>query len=106
MIFFFTWRYFYICLFFFSSRRRHTRSLRDWSSDVCSSDLAAVRAGIAFFGKNTMAITRHHGSWVVLGALVTDVEIDPSPPLELDCGACTLCIDACPTGALDEPGTL
>lgn len=67
---------------------------------------AAVRAGIAFYGKNTMAITRRHGSWVVLGALVTDVEIDPSPALELDCGECRLCIDACPTGALDEPGVL
>ena len=67
---------------------------------------AAVRAGIAFYGKNTMAITRRHGSWVVLGVLVTDAEIEPSPPLELDCGQCRLCIDACPTGALDEPGTL
>jgi len=66
----------------------------------------AVRAGVAFYGKNTMAITRRHGSWVVLGALVTDVEVDPSPPLNLDCGDCRLCIDACPTGALDEPGTL
>jgi len=67
---------------------------------------AAVRAGIAFYGKNTMAITRRHGSWVVLGTLVTDVEIEPSPVLELDCGSCRLCIDACPTGALDEPGVL
>jgi epoxyqueuosine reductase len=67
---------------------------------------AAVRAGIAFYGKNTMAITHRHGSWVVLGVLVTDVELEPSPPLTLDCGQCRLCIDACPTGALDEPGTL
>jgi epoxyqueuosine reductase len=67
---------------------------------------AAVRAGVAFYGKNTMAITRRHGSWVVLGVLVTDVEIEPSPALDLDCGDCRLCIDACPTGALDEPGTL
>jgi epoxyqueuosine reductase len=66
----------------------------------------AVRAGIAFYGKNTMAITRRHGSWVVLGAVITDVEIATSPALELDCGECRLCIDACPTGALDEPGTL
>jgi epoxyqueuosine reductase len=66
----------------------------------------AVRAGIAFYGKNTMAITRRHGSWVVLGALVTEAEVEPSPPLELDCGECRLCIDACPTGALDDPGTL
>jgi len=67
---------------------------------------AAVRAGVAFYGKNTMAITRGFGSWAVLGTLVTDVEIEPTPPLDLDCGSCRLCIDACPTGALDEPGTL
>jgi epoxyqueuosine reductase len=42
----------------------------------------------------------------VLGTLVTDVEIEPTAPLELDCGSCRLCIDACPPGALDEPGTL
>jgi epoxyqueuosine reductase len=67
---------------------------------------AAARAGVGFYGKNTMLITRRHGSWVVLGTLVTDVEIEPTPPLELDCGSCRLCIDACPTNALDEPGTL
>jgi epoxyqueuosine reductase len=67
---------------------------------------AAARAGVGFYGKNTMIITRRHGSWVVLGTLVTDVEIEVTPSLELDCGECRLCIDACPTGALDEPGVL
>jgi epoxyqueuosine reductase len=66
----------------------------------------AVRSGVAFYGKNTMAITQRFGSWVVLGALVTDVEIEATPPLGLDCGSCRLCIDACPTGALDDPGVL
>ena len=66
----------------------------------------AVRAGIGFYGKNTMLITRRHGSWVVLGTVVTDVEIEPSPPLGLDCGECRICIDACPTDALEEAGTL
>jgi epoxyqueuosine reductase len=66
----------------------------------------AVRAGIGFYGKNTMLITRRHGSWVVLGTLVTDVEIEPSAPLDLSCGECRLCIDACPTDALAEAGTL
>ncbi len=66
----------------------------------------ASRAGVGFYGKNTMIITRRHGSWVVLGTLVTDVEIEAAPPLELDCGECRLCIDACPTDALDEPGVL
>jgi len=67
---------------------------------------AAARAGVGFYGKNTMIITRRHGSWVVLGTLVTDVELEPAPRLELDCGECRLCVDACPTGALDEPGVL
>jgi epoxyqueuosine reductase len=67
---------------------------------------AAARSGVGFYGKNTMLITRRHGSWVVLGTLVTDAELDPTPPLDADCGSCRLCVDACPTGALDEPGTL
>jgi epoxyqueuosine reductase len=67
---------------------------------------AAARGGIGFYGKNTMLITRRHGSWVVLGTLVTDVELVQTPVLRAGCGDCTICIDACPTGALDEPGTL
>jgi epoxyqueuosine reductase len=67
---------------------------------------AAARSGVGFYGKNTLLITRRHGSWVVLGTLVTEVELERTPPLDLDCGDCRLCIDACPTGALNEPGTL
>lgn len=67
---------------------------------------AAARSGVGFYGKNTMLITRRHGSWVVLGTLVTDVELDMTEPLDAGCGSCRLCIDACPTAALDEPGTL
>jgi epoxyqueuosine reductase len=66
----------------------------------------AARAGVGFYGKNTLLITRKFGSWVVLGTVITDVEIEASAPLALDCGSCTRCIDACPTGALDEPGVL
>jgi epoxyqueuosine reductase len=67
---------------------------------------AAARAGVGFYGKNTMLITRRHGSWVVLGTLVTAAEVESTPPLELDCGSCRLCIDACPTDALAEAGVL
>ncbi len=67
---------------------------------------AAARSGVGFYGKNTMLITRRHGSWVVLGTVVTDVALEATPPLALDCGDCRLCIEACPTGALDEPGSL
>lgn len=66
----------------------------------------AARAGVGFYGKNTMLITRRFGSWVALGTIVSDVEIEPTPALRLDCGDCRLCVDACPTGALDEPGVL
>jgi epoxyqueuosine reductase len=67
---------------------------------------AAARSGVGFYGKNTMLITRRHGSWVVLGTLVTTAELVVTTPLDTDCGECRLCIDACPTGALDEPGVL
>src|SRR5213595_2308698 len=67
---------------------------------------AAARSGVGFYGKNTLLITRRHGSWVVLGTLVTTAEVEPTAPLDAGCGSCTLCIDACPTGALDEPGVL
>jgi epoxyqueuosine reductase len=67
---------------------------------------AAARSGVGFYGKNTLLITRRHGSWVVLGTVVTDVALESTAPLGLDCGSCRLCIDACPTNALDEPGTL
>jgi epoxyqueuosine reductase len=68
----------------------------------------AERSGVGFIGKNTMLITRTHGSWVVLGTLVTDVELEPTAAVDAGCGSCTLCIDACPTGALNdaEPGVL
>ena len=67
---------------------------------------AAVRAGVGFYGKNTMLITRRHGSWVVLGTVVTTAEIEYTQPLPTDCGECRLCIDACPTDALAEAGVL
>jgi len=72
---------------------------------------AAYRSGIAVPGKNTMAITRRHGSWVVLGVLVTDAALEPTQS-EPDvaawdaCGSCTACLDACPTDALLDGGVL
>jgi epoxyqueuosine reductase len=67
---------------------------------------AAARSGVGFYGKNTMLITRRFGSWVVLGTLVTDTLVEATPRFDANCGSCRLCIDACPTNALDEPGTL
>jgi epoxyqueuosine reductase len=62
----------------------------------------ASQAGIAWIGKNTCAITPEYGSWIVLGELITDLDLVPGAPLESLCGRCTRCIDSCPTGALSE----
>src|SRR5207245_4324112 len=66
----------------------------------------AARSGVGFCRKLRLLTRRRDGSGVVLGTLVADVGVEPTPPLDADCGSCRLCIDACPTGALDEPGTL
>ena len=64
---------------------------------------AAQRAGVGWFGKNTNILTSSHGSWVFLGQVVTDLELKPDLDLKKNCGSCTLCLRACPTGALPAP---
>jgi epoxyqueuosine reductase len=66
----------------------------------------AERAGIGWSGKNTSIITEEFGSWVYLGEMITDVYLPPDQPAEDGCGDCNLCIEACPTGALVQPGQL
>lgn len=66
----------------------------------------AQAAGLGFIGKNTMLITRHAGSWVFLAELITDLELASDEPGTGTCGSCTLCLEACPTGALVEPYVL
>lgn len=66
----------------------------------------AERAGIGWSGKNCSIITPEWGSWVYLGEMITNLPLPPDKPLEDGCGDCTLCIDACPTGALVGPGEL
>ncbi|MFA4030338.1 MAG: hypothetical protein GDYSWBUE_002004 [Candidatus Fervidibacterota bacterium] len=97
------------------------RELRDWlranvrlakvkicvdSSPILERELA-VRAGFGWFGKNTNVINRRFGSYFFIGELLTDVELEPTEALERDrCGKCTMCIDACPAGALVSPRVL
>lgn len=66
----------------------------------------AARSGLGWQGKNTMILVPGHGSWVMLGELVLDIELEPDPPLRPRCGRCTACLDACPTGALIDAYTL
>lgn len=67
---------------------------------------AAVRAGVAWWGKSTMAITPGLGPWFVIGSVATDAELQPDAPMKRDCGTCDACLPACPTGALVAPGVL
>ena len=63
----------------------------------------AARAGLGWMGKNTLLVNKHFGSWLVLGEIVTDLELACDNPVESRCGECRLCLDACPTNALCEP---
>jgi epoxyqueuosine reductase len=64
----------------------------------------AVRAGLGWLGKHSNVITPEYGSWVFIGELFLNIELDhEAGPMEDHCGTCTLCIDACPTTAITEP---
>ena len=64
----------------------------------------AVRAGIGWLGKHSNVITTDHGSWVFLGEIILNIELDCDAEVMPDhCGSCTACLDACPTQAIVEP---
>ncbi len=67
----------------------------------------AERAGVGWVGKNCMLYTEEHGSFVFLGTLAVDVDIEPAKSdIAPQCHDCTRCLDACPTGALIAPGVI
>jgi epoxyqueuosine reductase len=66
----------------------------------------AVRAGLGFVGKNGMLIAPGEGSFVLLGEVVTTLALTPDTPMPERCGACTRCLDACPTSAFPRPFVL
>ena len=66
----------------------------------------AARAGLGFVGKNGLVITPGQGSYQLLGEVVTTLALVPDTPMAERCGACTRCLDACPTGAFTAPFVL
>jgi len=67
----------------------------------------AHKAGLGWFGKNTMIINRQAGSWFFLGEIYTDLPLPIDAPYEQEhCGRCTACLDICPTQAFKGPHIL
>ncbi|HEX9666575.1 MAG TPA: tRNA epoxyqueuosine(34) reductase QueG [Thermodesulfobacteriota bacterium] len=63
-------------------------------------------SGIGWYGKNTCLINQDIGSWIFLGEIITDFELDYDSPVPDRCGTCTMCLDVCPTNALRNPYVL
>src|SRR5207237_3646669 len=84
-----------------------------WKARVLCDDNALVdreaahRAGLGWYGKSANLLLPGQGSWFVLGSVVTDAPVDAgSEPVADGCGACTRCIEACPTRAIVAPGVV
>lgn len=82
------------------------RSISMVDTGELSDRAVAERAGIGWSGKNCAILTPEFGSYVYLGEMITNIPFEPDLPIEEQCGTCTKCLDACPTGALVQGGQI
>jgi len=107
----YTWRNYYydvkmklkIVADFLKKRVGSGFRFRCYSNGPLAEKPMAQRAGVGWYGKHGIIVTRQYGSWIVLGELICNVKLEEDEPLDEYCGNCRACIEACPTGAIVEP---
>jgi len=105
----YTWRNYYdelkkrlnkICQFL---KKKYSAKSCCYSNGPIAEKPIAIRSGIGYYGKHSIVMNKTYGSWIVLGEIITDIELSPDKPVNQDCGTCKKCIYACPTKAIIRP---